>query len=110
MWKILDACMHKGGKSDFSAVMVGNDLMAIGACKIILKRGLQIPDDISVVGCDGTMLADLIRPKIGTIRLGGIDMGKKAAEYLINEIRSQNIEEKKSSFSRNLCNRFFERH
>ena len=44
------------------------------------------------------MLADLIRPKIGTIRLGGIDMGKKAAEYLINEIRSQNTEEKKLLF------------
>ena len=98
MRKILDACMHKGGKPDFSAVMAGNDLMAIGACKTILERGLRIPDDISVVGCDGTMLADLIRPKIGTIRLGGIDMGKKAAEYLINEIRSQNTEEKKLLF------------
>ncbi len=72
--------------------------MAIGACKIILERGLQIPDDISVVGCDGTMLAGLIRPKIGTIRLGGIDMGKKAAEYLINEIKSQNTEKKKVLF------------
>ncbi|MST81915.1 LacI family DNA-binding transcriptional regulator [Bilifractor porci] len=85
-------------KPDFTAVMAGNDLMAIGAVRAILERGLQIPDDISVIGCDGTMLADLIRPQIGTIRLGGIEMGKKAAEYLISEIKSEDTGEKKVIF------------
>lgn len=72
--------------------------MAIGAVREILEQGLKIPDDISVVGCDGTMLADLIRPRIGTIRLGGIEMGKKAAEYLISEIGSEDTDEKKIIF------------
>ena len=87
-----------GKKPDFTAVMAGNDLMAIGAVREIFEQGLKIPDDISVVGCDGTMLADLIRPRIGTIRLGGIEMGKKAAEYLISEIGSEDTDEKKIIF------------
>lgn len=78
---------------EFTAVIASNDLMAVGACKAIRKAGKSVPEDISVIGFDGTMLAELHQPALYTMVVHGYDMGKVSAENLLNIIRGKEIKE-----------------
>jgi DNA-binding LacI/PurR family transcriptional regulator len=52
-----------------TAVMAANDLTAIGALRLMHKRGVSVPRDISVVGFDDIALSDIVYPPLTTIRL-----------------------------------------
>lgn len=69
-----------------TAVFAMSDVMAIGAIRAIRDRGLQVPQDISIVGFDGTMLADYYNPKIVSVRQGYKAMAVRSVELLINMI------------------------
>ncbi len=49
--------------------MAANDLTAIGALRVIHRRGLSVPGDFSVVGFDDIELSDVVYPPLTTIRL-----------------------------------------
>lgn len=85
-------------ETDFTAIVAANDLMAIGACRAIKAAGKSVPDDISVVGYDGTLLAELSQPVLGTVVLNGYDIGKVSAENLLQVIKGKKITEKKVVF------------
>ena len=51
-----------------TGVICSNDLMAIGAIHESWAHGLNVPNDISVVGFDGTDLATWVEPKLTTIQ------------------------------------------
>ncbi len=69
-----------------TALFVVNDLAAMGAMAAVEVRGLSVPDDISVVGYDGTRLAG-IRP-IGLTTVGQPlhEMGTRAAARLCGQL------------------------
>lgn len=69
-----------------TAVFAMSDVMAIGAIRAILDKGMKVPEDISIVGFDGTMLADYYNPKIATIRQGYKEMATRSIEILFNMI------------------------
>lgn len=52
-----------------TAIMCANDLTAIGALRIIHRRGLSVPGDFSVVGFDDIEISDIIFPPLTTLRL-----------------------------------------
>lgn len=78
---------------EFTAIVASNDLMAVGACKAIREAGKSVPDDISVVGFDGTMLAELHQPALSTMVVHGYDMGQVSAENLLKIIKGKEIRE-----------------
>ena len=51
-----------------TAVYAISDVMAIGAIRAILDKGLKVPDDISIAGFDGSVLSQYYNPKIVSIR------------------------------------------
>lgn len=51
-----------------TAIFACNDMMAISAMRAIREKGLQIPDDISIVGFDGISLTEYQWPALTTIR------------------------------------------
>jgi len=53
------------------------------------KRGLRIPEDISVVGYDDTELATLVNPSLTTVGQPRKEMGTSAAELLVKRIRER---------------------
>lgn len=65
------------------ALFAFNDLMAMGAYRAIVERGLAIPDDISVVGYDDLEIAAFLVPALTTVRQPSFDLGLEAAEILI---------------------------
>jgi LacI family transcriptional regulator len=72
-----------------TAVFVTSDIMAIGASKAILSRGLSIPHDISVMGFDGIEYAEFFHPSITTVKQPGQWMGEKSVEILFNLIKKK---------------------
>lgn len=78
----------------FTAFAAANDLLAIGACKAIRETGLRVPEDISAIGFDGTMLAGMHQPPLSTIVVNGAVMGQKAAERLIHQIEDKSTDNK----------------
>ena len=67
-----------------TAICFGNDQMALHAIPIIEKRGLHIPEDISIMGFDNDIAtASAARPKLTTVALPYQRMGQIAATQLL---------------------------
>lgn len=65
-----------------TAIITYNDLMALGALHAIRTYGLHVPDDISVVGCDGITVAAHSNPPLTTIDQPKYRMGQLAMQTL----------------------------
>ena len=67
-----------------TAILCGNDLMALGAYFAAKEAGLRIPEDVSIVGYDDQEdLADDLNPPLTTVRLPHYEMGRWAVRHLI---------------------------
>lgn len=73
-------------KIPLTAVFAMSDVMAIGAIRAIHDSGLKVPEDISIMGFDGTALADYYNPKIVTIRQGYEQMAARSVDILFHMI------------------------
>lgn len=72
-----------------TAIFAAGDMMAIGAMKAIQEAGLQIPDDISVVGFDDIELSQYVTPSLTTIRQDSQTIGQQAADMLLKQINNK---------------------
>ncbi|MBU3142793.1 LacI family DNA-binding transcriptional regulator [Clostridium sp. CF012] len=70
-----------------SAFFIANDSMAIGAYKAIMEKGLSIPEDISIVGCNDIPTAQFIVPALTTIKIYINFMGETAVDLLVERIK-----------------------
>ena len=68
-----------------SAVICGNDVLAVGALLEAEAMGLQVPRDLSITGFDDLDLAKEIPPGLTTIHAPLEEMGRKTAGYLLQE-------------------------
>jgi LacI family transcriptional regulator len=75
-----------------TAILCANDLMAIGAMEAAAERALRVPDDISIMGYDDQELARYTHPPLTTLILPNYEMGRHAAEILIDRIASGRIQ------------------
>ncbi|MCD8037950.1 MAG: LacI family transcriptional regulator [Lachnospiraceae bacterium] len=67
-----------------TCILYPDDFSAIGGINAIKDRGLKIPQDISVAGYDGIMMASQIEPKLTTYRQNTKQIGELAAKKLIS--------------------------
>lgn len=68
-----------------TALVCGNDRMAIGAILALHTLGLEVPSDVSVIGFDDQPeLADKLRPALTTVALPHYEMGYQAGRLLMN--------------------------
>ena len=67
-----------------SAVIAYNDLMAIGFMQAVAASGRQIPGQVSVVGFDNIVDADLVEPGLTTIAAPLVSIGATAVGLLLN--------------------------
>ncbi|GHO46877.1 LacI family DNA-binding transcriptional regulator [Ktedonospora formicarum] len=74
-------------KSDWpTALFVANDQMAYGVLDVAEQLGIQIPEEITVVGFDDNNFSALTRPSLTTIRQPFSQMGRQALETLVTMI------------------------
>jgi LacI family transcriptional regulator len=69
-----------------TAVVVANDLMALGAMQEFKAAGLKIPEDISIVGFDDIAFASLADPPLTTVCSPRVEIGRRAVEALMTTI------------------------
>jgi LacI family transcriptional regulator len=72
-------------------VFATTDMLAIGVAKNIKEAGLKSPDDVAVVGFSNWSISSLYEPSISTVSQPGYEMGFKAAELLIEQIKHPEI-------------------
>ncbi|MDS0526446.1 LacI family transcriptional regulator [Clostridium sp. SHJSY1] len=82
-------------EKDITAIFAFNDEMAVGAIKAIRETGLNVPEDISILGFDGTEIGEFLTPSIATIRRPVDRIAKIATELLIKLINNEEISKKK---------------
>lgn len=66
-----------------TAIFAANDEMALGAVFAAQRRGLQVPQDLSVAGFDDAPLASLVWPQLTTVRQPVADMAVAAVDMLV---------------------------
>lgn len=78
---------HVGGLLSLgaTAIICGNDLLASGVIDDCQKRGLKIPEDISVIGFDDIPVSSKLNPPLTTIRQERTELGK-CGLYTLNSL------------------------
>jgi DNA-binding LacI/PurR family transcriptional regulator len=72
------------GRPAFDLLICGNDRIALVAYQFLLSRGLRIPAEVAVLGYDNMIgVAELFYPPLSTVQLPYYEMGRRAAEYVI---------------------------
>lgn len=61
-----------------SAIICASDLIASGVITEVMKRGMKVPEDVSVIGFDDLPIASQLTPPLTTLRQDRIDLGKSA--------------------------------
>jgi LacI family transcriptional regulator len=74
---------------DVSAILAGNDKMAIGAMHQLHRLGVEVPRDISVVGFDDLKHAAFVNPSLTTVHLPLYQVGSLATDRLIERIHGR---------------------
>lgn len=69
-----------------TAVFAMSDVMAIGAIRALRDMNYRIPEDISVIGFDGTALAEYYNPKLATIKQQYRTLATRSVEILFGQI------------------------
>jgi LacI family transcriptional regulator len=71
-----------------TAIVCSNDSQAIGVTRRLKELGYAVPQDFSVVGFDDIAMADLTLPRLTTVHVDRVAMGRVAVELLLNHIRT----------------------
>ena len=78
-------------RPDVSAIFGANDLCSFGAIQGLHQLGYKVPGDISVVGFDDMLMADVFIPRLTTIKQPSFSLGKLAIKMLFDFIDGRNI-------------------
>jgi LacI family transcriptional regulator len=73
---------------EFTAVLAGNDLLALGCYDAFAAHGLSCPADVSVVGFNDTPFMDKLHPPLTTVRIPHYEIGAEAARLLLEGLRT----------------------
>ncbi len=79
-------------REPFSALFAFNDISAMGAIRALRESGLQVPQDVSVIGFDDIQSAAYQNPSLTTVRQPLLKMGKLAAETVLRRITRPGVD------------------
>jgi len=99
-YNFLDSAL-KGGReiADFlrnqrsiDCLFCTNELIAIGAIVACSRQGMNIPQDVAVAGFGDVEAASLITPDLTTVKIRGLEMGRRAAEVIARRLVDDTVE------------------
>ncbi|WP_306349974.1 LacI family DNA-binding transcriptional regulator [Flavobacterium sp. '19STA2R22 D10 B1'] len=80
-------------ENTIDAIFAVNELFAVTAIKMLHKKGVKVPDDVSVIAFTDGIISKYSSPSITTVSQNGIKMGRKAAKMLIERLESDEEED-----------------
>ncbi|MEM7456009.1 MAG: substrate-binding domain-containing protein [Planctomycetota bacterium] len=83
----IESLLMKG--VSFTGVFAGNDEMAFGARLAMYRRGIRVPEDVSIVGYDDQPNSAFMTPPLTTVAQPAEPMGEAAAQALLAFMRNQ---------------------
>ena len=75
-----------------TAIVAFNDMVALQVYAVCRLRGIRIPDDLSVTGCDDILSASHVEPALTTVRIPAREQGRIAMQYLLKTITQPDSE------------------
>jgi len=69
-----------------SAIVAGNDVMAIGALRAAAESGMRVPEDCSIIGFDDIEMSRYVYPALSTVGQAIVRLGETAAASLLDRI------------------------
>ncbi|PKP12214.1 MAG: LacI family transcriptional regulator [Bacteroidetes bacterium HGW-Bacteroidetes-3] len=81
---------------DVDAIFAITDVVAVGILKYFNENNIKIPEDIAVFGFSDWFMSSVVTPTLSSVVQPGFEMGRKATEILIEEIK---LEHKKIPYS-----------
>ncbi|MEZ5257370.1 MAG: LacI family DNA-binding transcriptional regulator [Ilumatobacteraceae bacterium] len=88
-----------------TAIFAATDQQAIGVLRACADLGLRVPEDVSVAGFDDIALAQLVSPRLTTVRQPIAEIGRLAVEQLLARIESPDIPPQRRLLPVDLCER-----
>ena len=82
MCRLIESGQH------FTAVVIGNDQMAIGALAALHEYGLRVPEDVSVVGFDNSYFSRFLIPPLTTVAFNFDLQSRLAFQFLFEQIEN----------------------
>ena len=78
---------------DIDAVVVCDDVVALGIMHEMQKRGIKIPEDVAITGFGGSLINTMVFPEITTVEFPKEDIGVKAATLILDKINKPHQED-----------------
>ena len=72
-----------------TAIVYASDKLAVSGQGVCQQRGLQVPEDISIVGFDDNPVARATSPQLTTVRVDRVSWGARAVERLIDSLEGK---------------------
>ena len=77
-------------QKNVDAIFAITDVIAVGILKCFNEKGVKIPEDIAVFGFSDWFMSSVVTPTLSSVIQPGFEMGRKATEILIEEIKNLN--------------------
>lgn len=78
-----------------TAVFCSNDDMAVGAIKAAMQAGVKVPEDISIIGFDDSMVCSYVTPALTTVRKPTRELSVMGAEKLLKIVEGEEVKGEK---------------
>jgi LacI family transcriptional regulator len=95
----------RGAEARFTALVGGNDLLALGALRAARAAGTSVPDQLSIIGCDNIGLTVHSEPPLTTLESHVYSIGRAAARRLIERIEGDDLPPQRLLFPATLVER-----
>lgn len=89
-----------------TALVVTDDLMALGVLNTLDEMGISVPEDISIVSFNNVMVSEMSRPPLTSVDIGIFDLGFEAAKSLIHKIENPKEPVKRIIIQHKIIKRF----
>ncbi|MCM3602353.1 LacI family DNA-binding transcriptional regulator [Robertmurraya korlensis] len=71
-----------------TALVVADDLMALGVLNTLDELGIKVPEDISIISFNNVLVSEMSRPPLTSVDINIFDLGFEAARSLIQKIEN----------------------
>ncbi len=91
-WHMQDWLDNDWEEANCTALLVQNDVAAIGAIQVLQSAGISVPEQVSVMGFDGTDMCDLVSPRLCSVAVPLAQISARAMDLLNRQIAGEKME------------------